>query len=61
MAPEQKTEAFLIRLGRTEDKMLRELSDQTGLTRADVVRQLIRREHAATIGQAPSKPKPKRK
>jgi hypothetical protein len=45
MAPEQKTEKFILRMGPTELKMLQELSDKTGLTKADVVRQLIRREH----------------
>lgn len=50
MAAEQKTEQFLIRMGRTETKMLKQLSEHTGLKRADVVRQLIRREHAQVFG-----------
>jgi hypothetical protein len=63
MAPEAKTEAFLLRMGTTETRMLHELSEKTGLTRADVVRQLIRREHAQVIGDepGPKRPKPKRK
>jgi hypothetical protein len=63
MAPEPKTEAFLLRMGPTETRMLAELSDKSGLTRADVIRQLIRREHAAVIGEGagPKRPKPKRK
>jgi predicted DNA-binding protein len=57
MAPEAKTEQFLFRLGQTEAKMLQELSDKTGLTRADVIRQLIRREHAQVFAEAPPKRK----
>lgn len=45
MSPEQKSESFLLRMGPTELRMLQELSDHTGLTKADVVRQLIRKEH----------------
>lgn len=47
MSPEQKSESFLVRMGPTELKMLQELSEHTGLTKADVVRQLVRREHGA--------------
>jgi predicted DNA-binding protein len=58
MAPEQKSKKLLIRFAPTELQMLIQLSERTGLTKADVVRQLIRREHSDTIGVAP---KPKRK
>ncbi len=62
MAPETKTEAFLLRMGATETRMLRELSEKTGLARADVVRQPFRREHAQLFGDEPrAKPKTKRK
>lgn len=62
MAPEQKSEAFFVRMGVTETRMLLELSDKTGLSRSDVVRQLIRREHAQVFGEEPRpKPKPKRR
>lgn len=62
MAPEQKSEAFFVRMGATETRMLLELSDKTGLSRSDVVRQLIRREHAQVFGEEPRpKPKPKRR
>lgn len=54
MSPEQKSESFLIRMGPTEVRMLQELSDKSGLTRSDVVRQLIRREHATVLGSEPS-------
>ena len=45
MAPEQMTDKFLLRMGPTEIRMLDELSDHMGLTKADIIRQLIRREH----------------
>lgn len=62
MAPEQKSEAFFIRMGPTEIRMLLELSDKTGLSRSDVIRQLIRREHAEVFGDEPRpRPKPKRR
>jgi hypothetical protein len=61
MAPEQKTEKFLLRMGLTEVRFLEDLADHTGQTRADVVRQLIRREHAAVFGASPAKVKRKRK
>jgi hypothetical protein len=62
MAPEPKTDSFLLRMGATETRMLLELADHIGLNKSDVVRQLIRREHAQVFGDAPrQKPKPKRK
>ena len=50
MAPDAKTETFIIRLSPTEAQMLAELADNTGESRANVVRQLIRREHAIALG-----------
>lgn len=47
----------MLRMGVTEIKMLEELSDHTGLSRADVIRQLIRREHVAVLGGKPKKTK----
>jgi hypothetical protein len=62
MAPEPKTGGFYMRMGETEDRMLEELSERIGLSRADVIRQLIRREHTQVFGDKPrAKPKPKRK
>jgi hypothetical protein len=60
MAPEPKTGAFYMRMGATEDRMLEELSERIGLSRADVIRQLIRREHANVFGEAPAPKRPKR-
>jgi hypothetical protein len=61
MAPEQKSDAFFVRMGETETRMLLELSERSGLSRSDVVRQLIRREHAQVFGEAPTPKRPKRK
>lgn len=60
MATEQKSEAFFVRMGPTEVKMLEQLAERTGLSRSDVVRQLIRREHAQVIGQQATKTRKKR-
>jgi hypothetical protein len=61
MAPDAKTETFIIRLSPSEVQMLVDLADKSGETRANVVRQLIRREHASTFGEAPVPKKRKRK
>ena len=61
MAAEPKSEVFLFRMSVTERRMLDELTERTGLKSADILRQLVRREHAAIVGTAPrGKPKPKR-
>jgi hypothetical protein len=61
MAPELKTANFLVRLGATEERMLADLAEASGLSRADIVRQAIRREHAAVFGAGPPrKAKPKK-
>jgi hypothetical protein len=49
MAPQAKTEALLVRMGEIEAAMLTDLSDHSGLSRADVIRQLIRREHKTVL------------
>lgn len=60
MAPEARTELFNIRVSPTELSMLRAIADADGLSAADVVRTLVRREYAARFGQkAPKKPKAK--
>lgn len=41
--------------------MLAELSERTGLSMTDVIRQAIRREHAERVGELPTPKKPKRK
>jgi hypothetical protein len=53
MSPEPKDLSFLVRLGATEAKMLADLAETTGLSRADVIRQAIRREHAGVFGSGP--------
>jgi hypothetical protein len=60
MVREQQTERIGLRVTPSEAKMLAELAEETGLSMSDVVRQLVRREHAEKFEQAP-RPKPKRK
>ncbi len=60
MAPEAKTERFLFKMGDTEARMLDELSEKAGLTKSDVLRQLIRREHKSVFADAPPK-RPKKR
>jgi DNA-binding MarR family transcriptional regulator len=59
MTPQRQNQ-FKIMLSDEELRMVKELAEQIGVSGSDVVRQLIRREHAATIGES-SRPKPKRK
>jgi hypothetical protein len=60
MASEPKTDSFLMRMAPTETRMLLELSEKVGLNKSDVIRQLVRREHAKIIGDKPRAKKPKR-
>ena|SRR5882672_3598976 len=53
MAPELKDLNFLVRLGATEAKMLADLAETSGLSRADIIRQAVRREHAVVFGAGP--------
>jgi hypothetical protein len=58
MVSEPKDQTLLVRLSATEAQMLTDLSESTGTSRAAVLRQLLRREHAKVIGPAkPKKPK----
>ena len=57
MAPELKTERFMIRMDPEERRMLTELADLDGLSEATVVRQLIRRAHAERAAEKAKKPK----
>lgn len=54
MAPAERVLQLKVLLSAEEKQMLQELADLDGLSIADVVRQLIRREHATR------KPKKKR-
>lgn len=51
----ERTELFNVRMSTDERTMLARLADSDGMTSADVVRMLVRREHAARFGTA-SKP-----
>jgi hypothetical protein len=61
MAPTQRDHMFHVRMSEDERQMLESLAERDGLSASDKVRQLIRREHAVAFGEAPKKPKPKRK
>lgn len=62
MAPDLKTERFMIRMDPAERRMLTELADADGLSEATVVRQLVRQAYAArSQARPPKRPKPKRK
>jgi hypothetical protein len=57
MATEPRDKQFLMRITETESRMIELLAEHTGLSRADVVRQLVRREYAQVLGDAPKKRK----
>ncbi len=62
MVKEQQTERMGIRLTPAEAKMLEALSEATGLTMSNVVRQAIREKYAQRFGEPPvtKAKKPKR-
>jgi hypothetical protein len=61
MAPFQRDGKFQIRMSADERRMLEALAENEGLTASDKVRQLIRRDFAATFGQPlPKQKKPKK-
>jgi predicted DNA-binding protein len=53
MKREALTKGLNLRIAPSEMAMLDDLAAHTGLTKGAVVRQLIRREHKATVGEAP--------
>ncbi len=53
MAKEQQTERTAMRFTPTEARMLDELSELTGMTKTDIVRQAIRREYGEKVGALP--------
>jgi hypothetical protein len=62
MAPLVRDQLFQLRVTADEKRMLEALAEREGLTASDKVRQLIRKDYAATFGEEPAKrPKPKRK
>ena len=56
MSPEDRTERMTIRFSPTERAMIEALSERTGLTQADVVRQTIRRAYEEAFGDVPPRP-----
>jgi len=66
MVREQLTEVLNLRIAPSELAMLGRLSTDSGLPKAAILRQLVRREHAARYPGTPASPpratrKPKRK
>jgi hypothetical protein len=53
----ERDQAITIRMSKDEIAMLKSVSDQTGLSSSDVIRQLIRREHAALADRNEQKKK----
>jgi len=60
VTPDPKTERFMIRMDAVERRMLAELAELDGVSEANVVRQLIRREHAKRSTEERRSKKPKR-
>ena len=56
MVSEERIQRIAVRVTPTEADMLRRLADEDGLSISDVLRQLVRREHANRYGK--HKPKP---
>lgn len=58
----RRTRSSIIKLRAFPEEvtMLRDLAETTGLSQSDVIRQLIRREHAEKLGEQPLYPEPKR-
>lgn len=62
MTPMTRDHQFKIMVSEAELTMVKELTEATGLTASDIVRQLIRREHASVVGGSrQAAPKSKRK
>lgn len=57
VAPEPKTESFMVRMSPTERRMLSALAEQAGESDAAIVRRLVRAAHAELAPQ----PKPKKR
>jgi hypothetical protein len=54
VAPDPKTERFMIRMDEDERRMLKELSDADGVSEATVVRQLLRKAHVERFRGKPA-------
>ena len=61
MVREQLTKVVNLRISPSEFQMLEQLSEDTGLPMSAVVRQLVRKEHAAKYGETPEPSRAKRK
>ena len=55
MVPIDRDKNLRVMMSEDELRMLHELADLAGLTASDIVRTLIRQEHAAKVGQKGAK------
>jgi len=60
MAPELRSENFILRMSKTEMGMLKALGESIGLSGADIIRQCIRREYSEKFGDKPPKKRSKK-
>ena len=60
MAPIQRDEKFQFRMTGDERRMLDAIAEREGLSPSDKLRQLIRRDYAATFGEGPPPKRRKR-
>ena len=51
MATQERDDVVTVRLSRDERNMLKALAGVDGISLSDVVRMLVRREHASRFGQ----------
>ena len=49
--PEERSEQVMVRMTPAEVRMLEELAEADGVYRTDVIRLLVRREHAKRFGK----------
>ena len=54
MSPLERSKRINLHATAQEQDMLRALADRDGLSMSDYLRQLIRRQHAATFGEQPA-------
>jgi hypothetical protein len=60
MAPDLRSKLIAVRLTPAEVAMLKELADADGVYQSDVIRSLVRKEHAARFATVQPKPKKKK-
>jgi hypothetical protein len=58
MVREARTQNFMVRMAPSEMAMLHKLAEDDGLSAADIVRTLVRREYQRRNGPRPTKKRP---